>query len=99
MSDQQLAAIGAGALVVVPLVTAIVLIAVGPRARPRYARAHGGIDERGSSASRPGQRTSPESAASADAPPGASTEPSDLGLQALRDAVGVHVGRGAEVIG
>lgn len=97
MTVSQLAIISAGALVVGPLVVASVFIAVGSRARPRYARALIGIDERSSSAPRVARHTSPDPAVFGAAPSGTSSEAMGLGPQALRDAVDVRSLRGAEV--
>ena len=99
MSGSQFAVISAGALVVVPLVAATVLIAVGSHARPRYARAHFGIDERGSSVPRSARHMSPVSTADATVPLGTVPDVVDRGPQALRDAVDMRPRRGAEVFG
>lgn len=97
MSVSQVAMISAGAFVVVPVVIATVLIAVGSRARPKYARAIIGIDERGSSASYSASHMSPGPAVQVVAPSGMTTDPAESGPQALRDAVDMRPGRGAEV--
>ena len=97
MSVSQVAMISAGPLVVVPVASGAALIAVGSRARPKYARAIIGIDERGSSASYSASHMSPGPAVHVVAPSGTMTDPAESGHQALRDAVDMRPGRGAEV--
>jgi len=100
MSASQVLMVVAGATVVVPIVVALILIAVERRARPRYARASTGIDDRSPSAPRPAHRASPESSVPAEVTPRVTSAARvDLGPQALRDAVDVRARRGAEVFG
>jgi hypothetical protein len=97
MSVSQIAMVGAAALIAAPLVAAAVLIAVGSRARPRYARALSGIDERDPSVPCTVGRSSPESMVHVVLPLG-TPAPKDLGHQALRDVVDVQPRHGTEVL-